>query len=98
MIILPKFLESKLGFVHAWETYGVGIRFGEWLGTSTIDTLLIILGILFGFVICLLSKNTLELFKSISNTNTILSAIALGFSLIVLVTTGYQAPFLYFNF
>ncbi|WP_394977919.1 hypothetical protein, partial [uncultured Helicobacter sp.] len=93
-----QFLESKLGFLHTWEIHGVGIRFGEWLGASIMDTLLMILEILFGFMICLLYKNTLELFKSISNTNTILSAIALGFSLIVLVTTGYQAPFLYFNF
>ncbi|MBR2112027.1 MAG: hypothetical protein IJ950_03635 [Helicobacter sp.] len=98
VVVLPQFLESKLGFLHTWEIYGVGIGFENWFGTSTIDTLLMILGILFGFGICLLSKNTLKLFKSVSNTNTILSAIALGFSLIVIVTTDYQAPFLYFNF
>lgn len=98
VVVLPQVLESKLGFLHTWEIHGVGIRFENWFGTSTIDTLLMILGILFGFVICLLSKSTLKLFKSLSNTNTILSAIALGFSLIVIVTTDYQAPFLYFNF
>ena len=97
VVVLPSFLESKLGFLGLTQINGAAIGFGGWLqniGGSWES----VLALIAATIICVCCANSLALMRNMRKSTIIICAIAFAHCLIVLTTSDYQAPFLYFNF
>ncbi|WP_276567394.1 MBOAT family O-acyltransferase [Helicobacter sp. 10-6591] len=93
VIILPSFLESRLGFL---KEYGVG--FGNFMGNFGEKIFMVPSFIILGLCITLLSKNTNQLATKLSNKKMIFTGLLFAMSVWQLGVLGYTPEFLYFNF
>ncbi|WP_408938900.1 MBOAT family O-acyltransferase [Helicobacter sp. MIT 00-7814] len=92
-IILPSFLESRLGFL---EKYGVG--FGNPIANLDEKMLLVLSFLIFGFLITLFLRNADELVSKLNNKKMIFAGLLCAMSIWQLGVLGYTPEFLYFNF
>ncbi|MGI0406116.1 MBOAT family O-acyltransferase [Helicobacter himalayensis] len=92
-IILPSFLESKLGFLKAF-----GVGFEAFMAVFGEKPLLIPSFIILGLCITLLSKNTHQLATKLNNKKMIFAGLLCAMSVWQLGVLGYTPEFLYFNF
>ncbi len=92
-IILPSFLESKLGFLKAF-----GVGFEAFMAVFGEKPLLIPSFIILGLCITLLLKNTHQLATKLNNKKMIFAGLLCAMSVWQLGVLGYTPEFLYFNF
>ncbi|WP_395148937.1 hypothetical protein [uncultured Helicobacter sp.] len=98
MVVLPQFLESKLGFLHTWEIYGVGIGFGKWAQAIDAGSMIVIPSLFAALIVCVVVRNGIGFLKNMTNITLAISAVLFATAVIKHSFSGYQAAFLYFNF
>lgn len=98
VVVLPQFLESKLGFLHTWEIHGVGIRFGEWAEAIDTGSMIVIPSLFVALIVCVAVRNGIRFLKNMTNITLAISAVLFATAVIKHSFSGYQAAFLYFNF
>ena len=98
VVVLPSFLESKLGFLGSYYINGVAVGFGKWFN-STSDSLLTMPSILCALVICLMFKNSIEFLRAFSpRLHTLAFGALLFYTALFMFGIHTTTEFLYFNF
>nr|WP_233702034.1 MBOAT family O-acyltransferase [Helicobacter enhydrae] len=91
-IVLPISLETRLNFLMQY-----GIAFGRWASVITEPSYVVFSSIVFGFVVCLGFKNSMQIIANFKPTKLMLLAIVF-LSVIALLCFDRTQQFLYFNF
>lgn len=99
VVVLPQVLESKLGFLHAWEIYGVGIRFGEWAQAIDAGSMIVIPSLFAALIVCVAVRNGIQTLHSfIPKCYTLILVIVLFYTSLFTLSAHASIEFLYFNF
>ncbi|RDU68599.1 hypothetical protein CQA54_02010 [Helicobacter equorum] len=98
VVVLPQFLESKLGFLHTWEIHGVGIRFGEWAEVINKNAT-VFPSLLAALIVCVAVRNGIQRLHSfIPKCYTLILVIVLFYTSLFTLSAHASIEFLYFNF
>lgn len=97
-VVLPEFLESKLGFLAHFSINGVAISFDRWANAIDESSYIVLPSLLGALVVCVGFKNSVERIQSLKPLSFIIAGIAFGIAVIVLLANAQESPFLYFQF
>lgn len=99
VVVLPQFLESKLGFLHTWEIHGVGIKFGEWAEAISDNSYIVIPSLFAALIVCVAVRNGIQTLHSfIPKYYTLILVIVLFYASLFTLSAHASIEFLYFNF
>ncbi|MDD7346281.1 MAG: MBOAT family protein, partial [Helicobacter sp.] len=99
VVVLPQFLESKLGFLHTWEIHGVGIGFGEWAEAISDNSYIVIPSLFAALIVCVVVRNGIQRLHSfIPKCYTLILGIVLFYTALYMLGIYHTTEFLYFNF
>ncbi|WP_394984627.1 hypothetical protein, partial [uncultured Helicobacter sp.] len=83
-------------FLGLTQINGVAVSFGKWAIEGSWNAMLLML--VGATIVCVWCANSLALTRHMTKLTIIVCAIVFAQCLILLTTSNYQAPFLYFNF
>ncbi|HIV48962.1 MAG TPA: MBOAT family protein, partial [Candidatus Helicobacter avicola] len=98
-VVLPSFLESKLGFLGLTQINGVAVSFGKWAEAIQSSSMVVMPSVLGALLLCLVCKNSIEVLRTFTpRLMTLIFSILLFYTALFTLGMHTTTEFLYFNF
>ena len=99
VVVLPSFLESKLGFLGSYYINGVAVGFGKWAEAIEDSSMIVIPSVLGALLLCVWGRNSIELLRAfVPRLRALAFGVLLFYTALFMLGAHATTEFLYFNF